>query len=33
MHVFFCRYSSVILIIVIASYLIIIQADINNVHR
>lgn len=31
--VLLCRYSTHILTVVIASYLIVVQADINNVHR
>lgn len=29
----FCRYSAHIMIVVTASYLVIVQADVNNVHR
>lgn len=32
-HVCVCRYSAYILTVVIVSYLIIVHADINNVHK
>lgn len=33
MCVLFCRYSAHILTVVVANYLIIVKADISNVHR